>query len=144
MSDSNTRTPLTSDRPATASLDFFGRQKTSVTDLPPPDTFAEQIVHAVLEVLAGVREVDQLARWLSGDVYSAVVARANLTARARSARGIPALRTTHAIRNVRVSSPADHVVEATVTVATRIRTRAVALRLEGLDGRWRVTSLGVL
>lgn len=98
MSDSNTRTPLTSDRPATASLDFFGRQKTSVTDLPPPDTFAEQVVHGVLEVLAGVREVDQLARWLSGDVYSAVVARANLTARARSARGIPALRTTHSSR----------------------------------------------
>lgn len=149
MSDSSTRIPPTRERvatahTATASADDFGRQKTAVADLPPPDGFAVQVVHGVLEVLAGVREVDQLARWLSGDVYSAVVARANLTARARSARGLPALRTTHAVRNVHVSSPADHVVEAAVTVTTRVRTRAVALRLEGLDGRWRVTSLGVL
>ncbi|MFJ4037694.1 Rv3235 family protein [Microbacterium sp. NPDC090007] len=149
MSDSTTRIPPTRERVAAArttpaNSDFFGRQRTPVSELPPPEPFAVQVVHAVLEVLAGVREVDQLARWLSGDVYSAVTARASLTARARSARGLPALRTTHAIRNVRASSPADHVVEATVTVATRVRTRAVALRLEGLDGRWRVTSLGVL
>jgi hypothetical protein len=39
---------------------------------------------------------------------------------------------------------ADGVVEATVTAAARARTRAIALRLEGLDGRWRVTALALL
>lgn len=124
--------------------EFFGRQKTSADELPSAETFTLNIVRGVLEVLAGVREIDQLARWLSEDVYRTVALRASLAARARSARGAPTPRSTHIIQSVHVSSPADHVVEATVTAATRLRTRAVALRLEGLDGRWRVTSLGLL
>lgn len=129
---------------ASRSEEFFGRQKTSATELPSAETFTLNIVRGVLEVLAGVREIDQLARWLSEDVYRTVVVRAGLAARARSARGMPAPRATHIIQSVHLSSPADHVVEATVTASTRLRTRAVALRLEGLDGRWRVTSLGLL
>jgi hypothetical protein len=44
----------------------------------------------------------------------------------------------------RVTFPADGVVEATVLVHGRARTRAVAIRLEGLDSRWRATALHVL
>jgi hypothetical protein len=36
------------------------------------------------------------------------------------------------------------VVEAVVIVQGPARTRAVAMRLEGMDGRWRATSLAVL
>jgi hypothetical protein len=36
------------------------------------------------------------------------------------------------------------VVEAVVIVRGRARTRAVALRLEGLDQRWRATAINVL
>ncbi|MDQ1083304.1 MULTISPECIES: Rv3235 family protein [Microbacterium] len=129
---------------AARSEEFFGRQKTSAQHLPSAEKFTLNIVRGVLEVLAGVRELDQLARWLSEDVYRTVGVRASLAARARSARGMPTPRSTHIIQSVHLSSPADHVVEATVTAATRLRTRAIALRLEGLDGRWRVTSLGLL
>jgi hypothetical protein len=98
----------------------------------------------VLEVLAGVREVEQLARWLDEDAFRALVTRANLSARARSARGVPAVRPVHSILTVRHSSPADGVVEAVVVVATPARTRALAVRLEGWDRRWRATSLALL
>jgi hypothetical protein len=40
--------------------------------------------------------------------------------------------------------PRDGVVEAVVIVRNRVRTRAVAIRLEGLDSRWRATAINVL
>jgi hypothetical protein len=72
------------------------------------------------------------------------VVRAILAARARSARGLPAKRPVHAILSLRHSSPADGVVEGVVVVQGPARTRAIALRLEGMDGRWRATSLALL
>lgn len=70
--------------------------------------------------------------------------RANLSARARSARGVAPARPVFRILSTHVSSPADGVVEATLIVQTPGRTRAVAVRLEGLDRRWRATSLAML
>jgi hypothetical protein len=48
------------------------------------------------------------------------------------------------ILSTHVSEPADGVVEATLIVQTPGRARAVAVRLEGLDRRWRATSLAIL
>ncbi len=95
-------------------------------------------------MFAGVREVEQLARWVTEDSFRKLVVRANLAARARSARGIPAKRPVHTILSVRHSAPADGVVEAVVVVSGPARTRALAMRLEGVDGRWRATSLALL
>ncbi|MDQ1122924.1 Rv3235 family protein [Microbacterium trichothecenolyticum] len=135
---------MATDRSAARLEEFFGPQRTPTHELPPSETFARNVVRGVLEVLSGVREVEQLARWLSEDVYRTLSVRASLAARARSARRITALREVHEIRNVHVFEPADGIVEATVTAAARVRTRAIALRLEGLDGRWRVTALALL
>ncbi|MFB8387866.1 Rv3235 family protein [Microbacterium sp. NPDC055910] len=123
---------------------FFAPQRTSSTVLPDPEPLLRNLTRGVLEVFAGVRDVDQLARWLTEDPYRRLVARANLAARARSARGIPARRPVHALTSVRHQSPADGVVESVVIVQGPARTRAVALRLEGMDGRWRATSLALL
>lgn len=123
---------------------YFAPQRTSTSELPDPETFLRNISRGVLEIFAGVREVDQLARWLTEDAYRKLVTRANLAARARSARGIPAKRPVHQIVSVRYSSPADGIVEGVVIVRGPARTRAVALRLEGMDGRWRTTSLALL
>ena len=123
---------------------FFAPQHTSTDSLPDPEPFLRNLTRGVLEVFAGVREVDQLARWLTEDAYRPLVARANLAARARSARGVPAIRPVHAILSVRQSSPADGVVEAVVVVQGPARTRSVPMRLEGIDGRWRATSLALL
>lgn len=123
---------------------FFAPQRTPSTSLPEPEPFVRNITRGVLEVLAGVREVEQLARWLTEDPYRKLMTRANLAARARSARGMPARRPVHQILSVRLSCPADGVVEAVVIVRGPARTRAVASRLEGRDGRWRATSLALL
>ncbi len=124
--------------------EYFAAQRTPTDELPDPEPLLKNLTIGVMEVLAGVREVDQLARWLGEDAFQALVTRANLSARARSARGVPAVRPTHRILSIRHSSPADGIVEAVVIVEGPARTRAVALRLEGWDGRWRATSLALL
>lgn len=124
--------------------EFFAPQRTSATDLTAPEPFLENLTRGVLEVFFGMRDVDQLARWVTEDAYRKLITRANLGTRARSARGVPAKRPVYAIRSIRHSSPADGIVEAVMVVDTPARTRAVAVRLEGLDGRWRATSLAIL
>jgi hypothetical protein len=124
--------------------EFFAPQRTPSTALPTPEPFLRNLTLGVLEVFAGVREVDQLARWLTEDAYRKLVTRANLATRARSARGVVAKRPVHTIISVHESSPADGIVEAVVVVRGPARTRALAVRLEGMDGRWRATSLALL
>lgn len=124
--------------------EYFAPQPTPRADLPDPVPLLRSLTQGVLEVLAGVREVDQLARWFNEDAFRSLVTRANLSARARSARGGSPARPTFEIRSIRTSDPADGVVEAVVIVAGPGRTRAVAIRLEGLDRRWRAASLAVL
>lgn len=129
---------------STELAEFFAPQRTPSTELPSPEPFLRNLTVGVLEVFAGVREVDQLARWLTEDAYRKLMTRANLAARARSARGVPARRPVHAIMSVHESSPADGIVEAVLVVRGPARTRALAVRLEGMDGRWRATSLALL
>lgn len=124
--------------------EYFAPQRTPTSGLPDPEPLLANLTIGVLEVLAGVREVDQLARWLGEDAFRALVTRANLSARARSARGITPARPVYRIVSTRSSSPADGVIEAVVVTANPARTRAVAIRLEGWDRRWRATSLAVL
>lgn len=124
--------------------EYFAPQRTPTADLPDPQPLLANLTIGVLEVLAGVREVDQLARWLGEDAYRALVTRANLSARARSARGLTPSRPVYRIVSTHSSSPADGVIEGVVITAGPARTRAIALRLEGWDGRWRATSLAAL
>ena len=124
--------------------EFFAPQRTPSIALPAPEPFLRNLTVGVLEVFAGVREVDQLARWLTEDAYRKLVTRTNLATRARSARGVAAKRPVHTIMSVHESSPADGIVEAVVVVRGPARTRALAVRIEGMDGRWRATSLALL
>lgn len=124
--------------------EYFSPQRTSSDLLPAPEPLLRNLTLGVLEVLAGVRDVDQLARWLTEEAYRNLVIRAGLATRARSARGMSATRPKHAIVSVHHSCPVDGVVEAVVIVSAPARTRAVAMRLEGMDRRWRCTSLALL
>jgi Family of unknown function (DUF6459) len=119
----------------------FGPQPTSSSDLPDPATTCSALIQAVIEVLGGTRPASQLARWLSSDVYSAVSRRAALAARMR--RGAAPSARHAVVRAVRVCEPADGVVEGSAVVVEQGRVRAVALRLEGMDGRWRATAVEV-
>ena len=124
--------------------DFFDRQPTASSALPDPRPLIENLTRCVIEILAGARELEQIARWMSDDVYRHLLKRVVLSSRARQAKGAAALRPTFAIGSVIVCEPRDGIVEATVIVRGRARVRAVAIRLEGLDRRWRATAVHVL
>lgn len=124
--------------------EYFAAQPSTASSLPAPEPLLRNLTIGVLEVLAGVREVDQLARWMGEDAFRALTLRANITARARSARGQVATRPAHRILSIRCCEPKDAVVEAVVIVSGPVRVRAVAIRLEGWDDRWRAMSIGIL
>ncbi|WOF24216.1 Rv3235 family protein [Microbacterium betulae] len=123
---------------------LFAPQRTPSEELPDPAPLVAALTRGILEVLAGTREVDQLARWLAEEPYLKLMTRANLSRRARSARRIPAQRPVFSVRTMRRMTPADGVAEVVVIVSMPDRTRALAMRLEGLDGRWRATDLRIL
>ena len=123
---------------------FFAPQTTPTELLPPPEPLLENLTRCVMEVLRGARDIDQLGRWISEDVYKHLLKRQLISARARQIKGIPATRPVLVIGRIRTSSPCDGVVEAVVMVYEKPRARAVAIRLEGVDRRWRATSIGVL
>ncbi len=114
----------------------FGPQPTPRSALPEPRTWAGRFVQAVVEVLAGDRPASQLVRWTTTDVYDDVACR--VTPGGRPGSAVP---TRAVVRSVRVSEPADGVAEVSALVRRGLRVTAVALRLEGMDGRWQCTAL---
>lgn len=116
---------------------LFDPQPTSSADLPDPQFWGGRLAQALLEVIVGVRPVTQLRRWMSEDVY-VQLRRTSHHHRARqpAARRLPPR---VVVRSVRVCEPADGVAEVCAVVHDGIRHRALALRLEGSDGRWRCT-----
>ena len=114
----------------------FGPQPTPRASLPEPRTWAGRFVQAVIEVLAGDRPASQLVRWTTTEVYDDVACR--ITSGARPGAPTPARAV---VRSVHVTEPADGVAEVCALVRRGIRCTAVALRLEGMDGRWQCTAL---
>jgi len=131
-------------RPRFEPDEFFGQQPTSTSALPNPHPLIENLTRCVIEILAGARDLDQISRWVTDDVYRHLLKRVVLSARARQAKGQPAARPTFGIGSITLCEPADGVVEAVVIVRGRARTRAVAIRLEGMDNRWRASVISVL
>ena len=119
--------------------DDFARQPTRSSDLPDPEPFVAKIAQAVVEVISGQRPATQLIRHASPTVY-ALLARRALVSTRRLAGGA---RRPAVVRRIRLCEPADGVVEACAVVVSDGRVRALAFRLEGLDGRWLMTQVVV-
>jgi hypothetical protein len=123
----------------------FGPQKTASTMLPAPTPWAGRLVQAMIEVVSGVRPVSQLVRWTTAPVYdelSARIARPIVSTGAGS-RAIATTRFAEVVRSIRVSEPRDGIAEVCAIVQQGPRCRAIALRLEGIDGRWQCTALQI-
>ena len=125
--------------------EFSARRPTPSAEPPAPRRWPAQLAQAVAEALAGHRPVQQLLRWTNDEVYAALLGRAA----GSPGRGGPVTRgrvsgPRPVVRALRLSRPRDGVVEASAVVQTGARCRALALRLEGLDGRWRATALDVV
>jgi hypothetical protein len=126
---------------AGADAEGFDPLPTPSAALPEPRAWAAQFVQAAVEVSAGARSPAQLVRWTAVDVHALLVRRWSLATRVPN--GGAHLRRAAVVRAVRVCRPRDGVCEASAVVVDRGRVRAVALRMEGLDGRWRVMALDV-
>lgn len=134
---------LAVDFAAASDEQFFGPQRTARADLPEPTAWSARIAHALLEVMTGVRPAPQVVRWTTPEVYAVVARRGALAARRVAEGRAPRARVRVRVVRVRVCEPADGVVEASVVVQHGTRVRAVALRLVGQDGKWRVSALQV-
>ena len=124
--------------------DFFGPQPSSRAELPDPDSTLRSLALCAFEVIAGVRKIEHLARWVTDDVYAHLRIRASIAARARAVTGKVADRPRLSILRVLQAERADGGVDAVVIVYERRRTYAVSVCLEGTDHRWRATVLVVL
>jgi hypothetical protein len=131
--------PVTADDtdPAVASV------PTTRAELPDPGPWTAQLVQAVLEVLGRERPRQQLVRWLSPEVYAELSAHIAAGA-VRPGTGQPGGRARRTVSSLHLCEPADGVVEASAVVLGGTRARAMAVRLEGWDGRWRCTRLALL
>jgi hypothetical protein len=119
-----------------------GPARTARADLPDPQLWAARLAQAVVEVCAGGRPLTQLLRWTSNEVYCELAGqyRPRVRPTARPGSNVRVLRQRcDQVRSVHVCEPADGVAEASAVVAGTTRWWALALRLEGLNGRWVLT-----
>lgn len=118
------------------------------------EMLSSKVAQAVLEVISGIRSVQQLARWLNTMCLSALTTRARLHAEAYKAQtrrqsrdgGSENVRTLHhqpIVRSVHASFVSPGIYETVVVMADKTRFRAVAMRFEQERGLWRVTALTI-
>lgn len=102
-------------------------------------------IQAAIEVLAGSRPAQQLARRLNEHCLAALQHRAALTRRVPCGASPTAgrLHRNSSVRSVRACRVSADVYEASAVVVEELRARAVALRLERSRLVWRVTALEI-
>lgn len=106
-------------------------------DLPDPGGFARRFAIAVIEAATGRRTPGQLSPHTSAGVLAGLVRDAGRINRLGTATRPASLHSLH------LAEPADGVVEAAAIVRVGTRYRAIAFRLEGLNGRWRCVRLHI-
>jgi hypothetical protein len=110
-------------------------------DEPDLNGFATRFAQAIVEVIGGDRSVYQLMRWTTDDVYEDLYRRSSTLQRA-AATGDPRRRRLRAqVRSVHLSSPIPNVAEVSIHVRHGRRSRAIAVRIERVEGRWRCSAI---
>jgi hypothetical protein len=130
-------TPLETD-------DLFGIEFNNTADLGDPKPILAFLAQSVIETMAGIRDIEQCARWLSDGVYQQLRQKSLASTRSRAESNVIQLRPNLVVGKISTFSPRAGVVEGVVIVHNIGRARAVAIRLEGYNGRWRARSLRVL
>ncbi|HEX2894139.1 MAG TPA: Rv3235 family protein [Marmoricola sp.] len=104
------------------------------------DGFSARFAQAVVEVIGGDRGVHQLMRWTTETVYADLMQRSH--ALHRTTPGDQRLRRVRAtVRSVHLFRPHEDAAELSVHVRHGQRSRAIAARIERIEGRWRCTVL---
>ena len=138
--------PKRKPRPYDPLLDDEGLYPTEeeIALLPDPLPLLPTIATLVVEVIAGVRNISQLAAVLSDDVYQRLRDRAIAVAQNRVREGLPPKAPMLSVGALQRKDPKDGVIESVVLVQSPTRTRAVTIRLEGINHRWRATAVSVI
>lgn len=123
---------------------YFGEQYSKRSELENPDKLLQMLAPAVVEVIAGVRNITQLAAHLSEDVYGRLRDRSVKVAQERAKRGEVAMAPKLRVGKMVNQEPRDGVIESVILVQSPTRTRAVTIRLEGINRRWRATAVSLI
>jgi hypothetical protein len=110
---------------------------TGCHELPEPAPMARRLVIGVVEIATRRRSASQLRHHTSPAVQAGLVRDAGRITRLGTAQRPAALHSLHVIE------PSDGVAEVAAVLRIENRFRALALRLEGLDGRWRCVRLQI-
>ena len=125
----------------------FEPQACSTRDLPHPELFLRNFTLRAVEVLVGSRDLRQIARWTTEEVFSSMQKQVNARVRKMSLlppdTPKPPIPHFH-IMSVRWFEPRDRIIEGCVMVRSPKMTRVAAIRIEGLDRRWRTSSFTLL
>lgn len=108
----------------------FDVQPTGRKDLPPARDWSVRLVTALIEIVNGNRPLTQLIRWVTPDVMTALQFQIGKN-------NFPKF----AVRSINVHETDDGVAEVSAVFGSTSRSFALAMRLEGLDGKWRATSI---
>ena len=104
------------------------------------DAFSARFAQAVVEVIGGDRGVHQLMRWTTEWVYADLMHRSHALQRAASGdQRVRRLRAT--VRSVHLFRPHEDAAELSIHVRHGGRSRAIAARIERIEGRWRCSVL---
>ncbi|MBW8750581.1 MAG: hypothetical protein JF565_04060 [Propionibacteriales bacterium] len=104
------------------------------------DAFSARFAQAVVEVIGGDRGVHQLMRWTTEWVYADLMHRSH--ALQRTTPGDQRLRRVRAtVRSVHLFRPHPDAAELSIHVRHGQRSRAIAARIERIEGRWRCSVL---
>jgi hypothetical protein len=110
----------------------FAPNPTSASELPDIRELTFQFIHNVVEIWAGRRNASQVQAMC----HHLIFADLQRTAGQQKLVG--------KIRKIKVTEPLDGISEITVTIRYGDRLRVVAIRFEGLDGRWLCTALTLI
>ena len=123
-------------------------------ELAMVEVMSGKVAQAALEVISGVRSVQQLARWLNTLCMNSLTTRARLHAEAGKAAsrrhsnepGSGDVHTLHhqpMVHSIHCSAVSPGIFETAVVIADKTRFRAVAMRFEQHNGLWKVTALRI-
>ncbi len=103
--------------------------------LPDPNEWTKKLVTGIAEVLIGDRPVFQLMRWVSFDVYTEIDKQIKPRSNPNPKRVRPIVRAVH------VEATSENTIEASAVIQKGVRGRAMGLKLEAENDRWRCTQL---
>lgn len=108
-----------------------------------PEQFCLNLSHCLIEVLAGARNLEQLARWVSDGMYSHLVKQKMISERFR-VMNPSVVRPRVVLGKPHLQYFNETIIDAVVLAHEDERTRAITLRLEFTNNRWVATTIGIL